>query len=662
MPRLLLHRLLVLTVSLPAVISAPSIPQALRISPALFASETFDYVIVGGGTAGLVLASRLTEVPTVRVGVIEAGAYIAPGTDPRIDLISEYGAAFGDPEFDWELQTIPQEGLGGRVVNETVARVLGGSSMINDVLWQRASREEYNSWGTVLGNGPSWSFDALQPYFRKAENWDGPPTVSLPGERNLTEAALTPHGESGPIKLSYNNFIPDPVKRAVAAANALGIRSNVNPDGGNATGFSSPLRAVDPQTGTRSSVVTAYFEPSAQRGNLVVLTGAQATRIVFDEKSKSSTAGLKAIGVNFIAGGSNHTVVAKKEVIVSTGTFKTPQILELSGIGDRSLLEKYGIEVLVDLPGVGENLQDQTYTLSDFVVKNGVVTLDQLRFNETFVQEQQAQFASNHTGVLTYDTGTTGSTPLSAFLPQSIIRDLSSLMPSAASNLTPLQNVQYDLMRKIMYEGKVGWVELLMLAGGGAASVPEEDTSYVTPIVFHLYPFSRGSVHINSTDPLDPASIDPQYFSHDFGKPRPYVAIHAVTMAWTRKWMQTPPMSDLIERANVPDEASVNTTEEWADYVRGNAITALHPIGTAALAPEHLRGENLRPTPLDLSAHHFCIRFRAGVVAPNFKVHRTSNLRVVDASVIPLTFGVAPLATVYAIAEKAADVIKWEAC
>jgi len=357
--------------------------------------------------------------------------------------------------------------------------------------------------------------------------------------------------------------------------------------------------------------------------------------VLFKSKSQDKKAPRVAEAVEFVHKGNTYKVRAKKEVIVSAGTFKTPQLLELSGIGDRSLLKSLRIETVVDLPGVGENLLDQTYTLVDYIAKEGVKTLDEMRINVSFAQEQIALHAATGTGVLTYDTAATGSIPLQPVLTKEEIDLLSSLIPSpVSSDLSPLQAVQYDLLRKWFDKGEIGWAEFLLLSAGGAGSVPDPDTSYATPIVFHLHPFARGSVHINSADPLSPPVIDPKYFGSKFD-----VAFHAITTAWLRKWMHTEPISESLVKENVPGTDSVNTFEEWAAYARSNAISTFHPIGTAALAPEYLRG----------------------VVAPDFKVHRTANLRVVDASVIPMTFSVAPLATVYAIAEKAADVIKAQA-
>ncbi|KAI0270555.1 hypothetical protein BC834DRAFT_967324 [Gloeopeniophorella convolvens] len=609
-------------------------PRALARSAAAFAAQPFDYLIVGGGTAGLVIAARLSEDARTRVGVLEAGAYVPPGADARLDLVINYGQVFGDPTRDWCMASVPQAGLRGRVVQETVARVLGGSSMISDVLWQRPSREEFDAWGAELGSGPGWSWDALAPYYRKAEHWTGPPALTLPGGRADPDPALgAAFGRAGPVQVGYNNFYPGLIAESVAAGNALGIRTSGNPETGNATGFFTPARAVDPRTGTRSSALTAYFEPNVNRTNLVVLTGAEATKVLFRPRDESDKKAPRvAEAVEFVSEGKTYTVHAKKEVIISAGTFKTPQLLELSGIGDRSLLKGFGIETLVDLPGVGENLLDQTYTLIDYVAKKDVKTLDEMRINATFAEEQIALFASTGTGLLTYDTAMTGSIPLQAFLSKEEVATLSALIPSpVSSDFSPLQAVQYQLLRKWFDEGELGWAEFLMLSAGGAASTPSPDTSYATPIVFHLHPLARGSVHINSSDPLSPPVIDPNYFGHKFD-----VAFHALTTAWLRKWMHTHPISELLVKENAPGEDAVNTFDEWAEYARSNAISTFHPIGTAALAPEYLRG----------------------VVAPDFKVHRTANLRVVDASVIPLTFSVAPLATVFAIAEKAADVIK----
>ncbi|KAH9031929.1 hypothetical protein EDB85DRAFT_2145859 [Lactarius pseudohatsudake] len=314
---------------------------------------------------------------------------------------------FGGPTYNRNLKSVPQERLGGRIVDETVAWVLRGSSMISDLLWQRPSREEFDPWGRELGNGPTCSWDALEPYYRHAENWTG-----------------NSFGRDGPMQISYNNYYPGLIDESVAAANALG-------ETGNATGFFTP------------------FEPNANRKNLVVLTGAEATKVLFEPRSQDKKSLRVAEAVEFVSNGNTYQVHAKKEVIAVTSTFKTPQLTHrrtrvsaltyllsnfvqikrlktglLSGIGDRSLLKSIGIETLIDLPGVEENPLDQTYS--------DRLRCEEARINPTFAQEQialQPKFmrrAAMGTGVLTYDTAATGSIPLQPVLTKEEI----GLLPS----------------------------------------------------------------------------------------------------------------------------------------------------------------------------------------------------------------------------------------
>jgi choline dehydrogenase-like flavoprotein len=228
--------------------------------------------------------------------------------------------------------------------------------MISDVLWQRPSREEFDVWGSELGNGPTWSFDALEPYYRKAENWTGPPIKTLPGGRR-DDGLGKVFGRNGPMQISYNNYYPGLIEESVAAANALGARTSSNPvsthcvfcffgkgefsweltsnlqETGNATGFFTPARAVDPRSGTRSSALTGYFEPNAERKNLVVLTGAEATKVLFKNAgSQNKKTHRVAEAVEFVSGGHKYTVKANREVILSAGLSPSlPGIHEIGG-------------------------------------------------------------------------------------------------------------------------------------------------------------------------------------------------------------------------------------------------------------------------------------------------------------------------------------------
>jgi choline dehydrogenase-like flavoprotein len=261
------------------------------------------------------------------------------------------------------------------------------------MVWQRGSRADYDVWGTILGNGDEWTFEELLPFFTRSENWTAP-SASTPALFALTsaqkQALADVHGSDGPVQITYNNFLTDldvPAAHAVAAA--AGLAPNPNPDDG--TDLSMPAqgvaRTVDPNTGLRSYSASAYFDASARaRDNLHVVTNAVVSKILFD--------GRRAKAVEFQSDGKTYEVAVTKEVILAAGkmtfdslevyvflilcvlgSLKTPQILELSGVGNRSILESLGIPVVLDLPEIGENLQDHPVTLSDFKLKPGVMTL-----------------------------------------------------------------------------------------------------------------------------------------------------------------------------------------------------------------------------------------------------------------------------------------------
>ncbi|KAH9061970.1 hypothetical protein EDB87DRAFT_1682634 [Lactarius vividus] len=469
-------------------------PAALASSARAFVLQEFDYVIVGGGTAGF------------------AGGYVLPGADPLIYWIIDYSLVFGETKYDWNLKRVPRERLGGRVVDETVAL-------------------EFDAWGTEFGNGPTWSCDALEPYYRKAENWTGPPTKT-----SWREVGLGVGKQKSAHADQLQQLLSRPDRRV--------CRNRECPRAQTPKPASSPLpeqSTPDQEHGPRRSL-----EPNANWKNLVVLTGAEATKSV--------------------SNGNTYKVHAKKEAIVSAGTSKTPQLLGLSGIGDKSLLNGLGIE----LPGVGENLLDQTYS------------------NRLCCEEAcQNSRAAPDAGVLTYDTATTGGIPV--FTEEEMA--LSSLIPSP-----------FD-------EGEIGWAQLLLSAGGAywIGLKPPYVLRYADRV-----PLASVRARLCARQlfrpSLSPPVIDPKYFTHRFGRRR--------FPRRLRKWMNAEPISGLLVKENVPGEGAVNTFDEWTTYARFNAIAR-----TAALAPEYLRG----------------------VVAPGYRVHRVANLRVVDASVIPLTFSVGPI-------------------
>jgi choline dehydrogenase-like flavoprotein len=302
----------------------------------------FDYVIVGGGSGGAVLASRLSEDPGVQVCLLEAGG------DGRGILVRAPAATVamlpGRPRINnYAYRTVPQPGLDGRRGYQPRGRCLGGSSAINAMLYVRGHREDYDDWARAGCAG--WSFDEVLPYFIRAE-----------GNQRGASAL---HGASGPLQVAEQQTPRAITEDFVRAAQACGIPRNDDFNGPAQEGagvYQVTQFHGGARNGERCSVAAAYLHPAMKRSNLTVLTGAQALRVVLDGK--------RAVGVEVRRGGATETIAARREVVLCGGAFNSPQLLMLSGIGDPAELAKHGIAVRHALPGVGRNLQDHV----DFIL------------------------------------------------------------------------------------------------------------------------------------------------------------------------------------------------------------------------------------------------------------------------------------------------------
>jgi choline dehydrogenase len=288
-------------------------------------SNTFDYLIAGAGTAGCVLANRLSADTGATVALIEAGP---PDDDPAIHVPAMVAKAIGNPRQSWGYQTVPQPHVDGRVLPVPRGRVLGGCSSINGMVYFRGHPRDYDDWQ------PGWSYADLKPYFDRLENY---------------EAAHTPQrSRGGPVNVID---IPKPnplVRRFLAATDTLGLPRCADFNGGDPEGFGPRQAAI--RNGRRESGVTAYLNPARHRQNLKIVTGALVTRVLF--------AGRRATGVEIEQAGARKFVQARREVIVACGAYGSPQLLQLSGVGDAAALQSLGIAPLLDLPAVGRNLHD----------------------------------------------------------------------------------------------------------------------------------------------------------------------------------------------------------------------------------------------------------------------------------------------------------------
>ncbi|KAF5370368.1 hypothetical protein D9758_006885 [Tetrapyrgos nigripes] len=601
------------------------------VNPEEFAATNFDYLVVGAGPGGLTVASRLSEDPNVAVGVLEAGGVHM--IDEVITVPGFSGQALGDPKYDWAYSSVPQRFANNRSIPSFRGRMLGGSSAINGMAWGRPGARELDAWDQINNGAGSWGFDAMLPYFLKTETIQTEYISFLPGLDN-PELLASFHGQEngtdGAVKASLNTFIDEAVPPYVRAMNEFGVRTNQDPQSGNTTGVWNTLMALDRDHGVRSEAGMAYCFAYG-RPNLKILTSAFVRKIVFSHGAK----GYDAAGLVFSMNGSDSqfSVNATREVIVSGGSVNTPALLEHSGIGDPEILRAAGVEPLVDLPGVGANLQEHPYVPSVFQLLPSLVTFDVLK-NETTMAEQKAIYDNNGTGLLAATNPTlaffTSRQIFSENVTQSLLSTFDSDVQSggvADTRFTALNKAQFAIQRRWLEEDVV--VSAEMLHRGGDSEL-KDNNRYMELLTGLMQPVSRGYVHINSSDPTGPPIINPNYFaaSYDRQMVTEFLRFHRVLAAESE-------LEGVIVKQIAPT-VNITSDEDLLNYARDTVSAGAHITGSAAMAPKEL----------------------GGVVDSKLRVHGVGRLRVVDCSIFPMQLALHPQALVYAIGEKAADLIK----
>ncbi|KAF8313118.1 GMC oxidoreductase [Clavulina sp. PMI_390] len=624
--------------------------------------DGFDYVIIGGGTAGLVVAARLSEDPDVTVGVIEAGSYHI--NDPLIDIPGYFGRAIGNPAYDWAYSTTPQKHVNDRLLFQPRGKMLGGSSGLNFMTTGRASKEEYDAFEAV-GN-PGWNWDSLLGYFKKSENVHTA-DKDVHSDRHNANFDPSVHGTNGPIHKSFAPWASDLSIPFFDTLEELGVQRNRDAASGHASGSYTILSAVDPATAKRSYAASGYYAPNVNRPNLVVLPSAHVTKLILTGTGEPYTVS----GVQFTVAGSDkaYEVKATREVILSAGAFGTPQLLELSGIGKREVLERVGIEVKIDLPSVGENLQDHVYVLSTYEISNKLTTLDLLRNPErhkaeTQLYEQAAKgmYSCTHSAFGFLPAGVIASPSEIARMKREIHNDSNlevneSLKKQKALLEAWLDDQKHPQIELISYPVRglfpfYSYKRKLRASSGTFLFVsqgffpipgktPRPGSHYHTVVTILMHAMSRGSVHITSASPFDKAAVDSNYLANKVDRD---LLVHGVR--FVKKLHDTGPLKNVtvgyVEpawRVDAGGEDGGVSDEELGEYVKNGLEPICHPAGTAAMFP----------------------REEGGVVDPRLKVYGTTNLRVIDASVIPIHVAAHPTATILAMAEKAADIFKADA-
>jgi choline dehydrogenase-like flavoprotein len=527
-----------------------------------------DYLIVGAGSAGCVLAGRLSEDPSVRVTLLEAGP---PDTSVAVHCPAGMALIAKQGKPAWTFETVPQPGLNGRRGYQPRGKVLGGSSSVNAMIYMRGHRADYDAWAAAGNRG--WSYEEVLPFFKRAEH----------NERG----ADAWHGSGGPLNVAELRSPGRWRDAFVRAGVEAGYPANPDFNGAEQEGFGA--FQVTQRNGERLSAAKAYLTPHLGRPNLKVLTGAQVLRVRFE--------GRRAVGVDVRLDGTEQTLTAQREVLLSAGALQSPALLQLSGVGPGAALQALGLPVVHDLPGVGLHLHDHVDVVQVVDAPHLKDTVGLSLAGLGAMLRGVVEWRRHRTGLLTTNYGESGA----------FIRSRPD---------EPLPDLQlHFVVAKLVDHGRA-----TVLGHGYSCHV------------CLLRPRSRGSVTLASPDPLAAPRIDPAFLSD------PDDTARLVRGFKRMRHVLAQPALAAHGGRELPASAAARSDEEIERYVRDHADTIYHPVGSCRMGPG----------PLD-------------VVDERLRVRGLERLRVVDASVMPAIVGGNTNAPTIMIAEKAVDLIREDA-
>ncbi|KAI0448564.1 oxidoreductase [Xylaria acuta] len=602
-------------------------------------AEAFDFIIAGGGTAGIALAARLSEIARQRVLVLEAG--LDHSDDPRVKTPAFYSALFGT-DADWGFRTVVQQRLNGRSISLNQGKALGGSSVINAHVWAPPTKDVLDAWAELGNDG--WDWNTMGPYYTKAFT---PPQTPEELRRALgvDSWASDNINTSGPVQLSYPGTPNHPIREAWAEAfKGIGYLMTTNPWVQASVGAFSNLASIDPVTRERIHAAKAYYSPLRNRENLLVVLGAHVDKIIFSDDKPQPT----AVGVQYRHEGKIKLAHVQKDIIISAGALQSPKLLELSGIGNADILKQHNIRVIKDLPGVGENLQDHLICDIGFTAVDEMETLDGLvRQDPKALEEAMINFAQHQDGLLTSGgIKTYAYLPVVDFLAGTGREKLVKLLeenrpPNSPTPENARTRMYYEILEKTLLDPNrpsgafltaIGQNPIASDPSTGKPSPPKPG-KHLTIATILAQPLSRGTVHIVSNDSAKAPEIDPKYLSNPLDR-----EVFAQHIKFIESIASSAPLSDVLKKPLQRNSPLAHITDSDAaqQYMESRAISMWHPAGTCAMLPEKL----------------------GGVVDASLRVHGVSNLRIVDASVVPLLPPGNLQSTIYAVAERAADLIK----
>ena len=503
------------------------------------------------------------------------------------------------------------------------------------MLYTRGSDADFDNWASLTSDS-SWSADNLRKYFRKHQTID--PVAESLKDREFTPLEHEFHGTEGPIHTSFSNFhLPlehDFLRACVTTAVKEGVPKD--PWSGDHIGFYSTLGTVDSviDRGTRSYSGSAYLSPNLNRPNLKVLTEATVTKILLDHVS------MEAQGVKFFHGSNEHALYARREVILSCGVIQSPQLLELSGIGDPRILKEAGIECRVNLPAVGENLQDHPGTMIGWKLAPGVKSLDEMAVNPEYASRAQETYMKDRTGLLTSVTASMGFMPFCELVTETELQETLNIIREC-HNKTEFQAEQRKQIISLLQSPKHASIHFVFVPVSGnltaeavadqkkllnpPASASEPQGACASICVSN--PVARGSTHVRSSDPFESPRYDPAFFDNEAD-----VAVAAAGLNFLDRVANSEAFKHNVSHRDYPSpEVNLEDDKALKEHVHSLCVSEYHPIGTCAMSQ---------------------------VVDERLKVKGIERLRVVDASVFPNHVSGNPISAVYALAEKASDMIK----
>lgn len=532
--------------------------------------ETFDYVIVGAGTAGSIVAARLAEDPSVSVCVVEAGP---SDLRPYVYLPAGFTKTLTQDAITWQFKTEPTENTGGRKISTTQGRVVGGSSSINGMIYNRGQSQDYDHWAQLGNRG--WGYQDVLPYFKRTEN-------------RIGEADDSERGRSGPLPVTDMDWFHPVSEAFIASATKNGLPRNPDYNSGEQEGVGYFQRNI--KNGLRVSTASAFLRPAMRKRNVKLITNARVTQITIEAGA--------ATGIRYVLGrGADEIAVhATREVVLCAGTVNTARLLQISGMGPSDLLSGLGVDVIRELPGVGQNLIDHYSARAVMRAKPHVVTLNELARGPRLVN-QVLRWLVGRPNVLS-------QSPSQVFM----------FMKSEKS--LELPDLQCVFTPGSYKEGKHYVLDTYPGVTAGA---------------WQHRPLSRGYVKALSKDVFVDPVIQPNYLAHATDQ-----QVLVAGMQLIRALLHSPDLRDYLEEESVPGER-VKSDEDMLEFVKKNGSTGYHLVGTARMGK---------------------FDDKLSVVDDQLKVHGINSLRIADASIMPMIPSANTYAASMMIGEKAADLIK----